>query len=215
MAANAQEYWDERYRSGGLIWGMRPSATAAHALQLCREHGVRTLLVPGSGYGRNTSVFSSAGLAVTGIEVSAVACAIAPRHDPLTHVHQGDATSAILPEAPFDAAYCFNVLHLFRAAERERFVAWAESQVVAGGLLYFVVFSEREATFGQGEESEPGTFESKPGRPIHYFTDSDLREHFHGCRVIETGLIDEEENHDGAPHVHRLRYIVAETPTGA
>lgn len=212
MTSQIQDYWDRRYEAGGRIWGTSPSRTAVHALEVFRANGVHTVLVPGSGYGRNTRLFSKSGLAVTGIEISPTACAMAREHDPTTLVRQCAALGVGPLGGPFDALYCFNVLHLHLAAERESFVRWAMSQVVAGGVLYFVVFSEEEATFGAGRELEPSTFETKLGRPVHYFSDSDLRGHFRSCRVIETGLVDDPEDHDGAPHIHRLRYLIAETP---
>ncbi|MHB1000817.1 MAG: class I SAM-dependent methyltransferase [Armatimonadota bacterium] len=210
MVSQAQEYWDSRYQVDGFIWGTSPSRTALHALEVFKAHGVNSVLVPGSGYGRNTLVFSSAGMDVTGIEISPTACEIAAKHDPKTRVYQGSVTSMVFPVAPYDALYCFNVLHLMRAADRESFIDWVKSQIKGGGILYFTVFSEQESTFGKGEESEPNTFESKPGRPVHYFTDDDLREHFRDFQIIETGLVDDPEDHDGAPHVHKLRYIIVE-----
>jgi hypothetical protein len=78
------------------------------------------------------------------------------------------------------------------------------------------VFSEKEPSFGKGRETELNTFESKPGRPVHYFTHDDLLSHFRGFNVLETGLMEDAENHgaDG-PHVHVVRYIFAEIPGGA
>jgi hypothetical protein len=114
---------------------------------------------------------------------------------------------------PFDAIYCFNVLHLLRAAERRAFLAAAASNVVEHGWLFFTVFSEREASVGQGREVEPCTFESKPGRPVHYFTDEDLRAHFAPFHIHETGLTEDCEDHGGGPHAHLLRYIVARRQT--
>lgn len=210
MVSQAQEYWDSRYHTDGLIWGKSPSRTALHAFEVFRSRGANSVLVPGSGYGRNTLVFSNGGMDVIGIEISPIACELAIRYDPKTRVYQGSVTSTILPDTPFDALYCFNVLHLMRATDRASFINWVKSQVVTEGVFYFTVFSEQETTFGKGEESEPNTFESKPGRPVHYFTDEDLRKHFRDFQIIETGLVDDPEDHDGAPHIHRLRYMIAE-----
>lgn len=210
MSSQVQEYWNSRYKASGRIWGTSPSQTALHALEVFKRNGVKSVLIPGSGYGRNSLVFSSAGMSVTGVEISPNACAMAAQYDPMTRVYLCAAGSVALQEAPFDALYCFNVLHLMRAPERETFITWAKSQVIMGGVLYFTVFSEQEASFGKGMESEPNTFESKPGRPVHYFTDGDISKHFSGCPVIETGIVDDPEDHDGEPHIHRLRYIITE-----
>jgi len=72
---------------------------------------------------------------------------------------------------------------------------------------YFLLFSELESSYGSGEEVEPDTFESKPGKPVHYFTEEDLRAHFKETRIIETGLLEDRKNHGNGPHTHMLRYI--------
>jgi SAM-dependent methyltransferase len=110
----------------------------------------------------------------------------------------------------YDAIYCFNVLHLLRSGERHNLLAKCHAALREGGLAYFTVFSEKEPGFGKGRETEPGTFESKPGRPVHYFTDGDLGSHFKDYVIRETGLVEDAEDHgDEGPHVHVLRYVLA------
>ena len=58
---------------------------------------------------------------------------------------------------------------------------------------------------------EENTFESKLGRPTHYFSQKDLLEHFKNYFIIETGIIEDQENHsETGPHTHILRYIFAQ-----
>jgi SAM-dependent methyltransferase len=202
------DYWDARFRSEGRIWGDAPSRTAEQALQLFTVRGVKSVLVPGSGYGRNTRLFSSAGMAVTGVEISRTAWEEAKTFDPATHSYNGSALDLSFIKDTFDAVYGFNVLHLFRYDDRRAFIQQCRARLNPGGLLYFTVFSEREKSFGKGAEVEPGTFESKPGRPVHYFTGHDLRDHFPGLSVLATGLTEDDENHgEEGPHTHLLRYI--------
>ena len=117
-----QEYWEGRYLGEGKIWGESPSKSAYAALQLFRTHRVKTVLVPGSGYGRNTKLFSNAGLVVTGIEISEVAFKMAGQFDPRTKFYQGSVLDMSFDTRRYDAIYCFNVLHLFRQPERELFL---------------------------------------------------------------------------------------------
>lgn len=73
------------------------------------------------------------------------------------------------------------------------------------------MFSDKEKSYGKGKRIEENTFESKPWRPVHYFTEFDLREHFKDYSVIETGQIEETENHgELGLHSHILRYIFAQ-----
>jgi len=201
------EYWDKRYQSEGKIWGDLPSRTAGHALELFRRNQVNKILVPGSGYGRNTRLFSTSGFNVTGIEISSTACTMARKFDPLSRFYNASALDMSFHADIYDAIYCFNVLHLFREEERKLFIQQCIDRVKNNGLMFFTVFSEKEESYGKGREVEKNTFESKPGRPAHYFTDDDLQEHFKSKEIRETGIMEDPEDHGEGPHTHLLRYI--------
>ena len=146
---------------------------------------------------------------MTGIEISETAFKMAGQFDPRSKFYQGSVLDMSFDNRRYDAIYCFNVLHLFRQPERELFLYQCIGKLNEPGLAYFTVFSDTESSFGQGQETEPNTFESKPDRPVHYFTESDLRQHFHRFEIIETGTIKDPEDHGGQAHVHILRYIFA------
>jgi SAM-dependent methyltransferase len=201
------EYWDKRYRAEGKIWGESPSRTAGHALELFRQNKVKKILAPGSGYGRNTKLFSASGFDVTGIEISPEACKMAREFNPLTRVYNASALDMSFLQDKYDGLYCFNVLHLFREEARKFFIRQCVERMNKNGIMFFTVFSEKEASYGKGSEVETNTFESKPGRPVHYFTDSDLKEHFKNMEIIETGITEDPEDHGEGPHTHILRYI--------
>ncbi len=200
-------YWETRFTKEGKIWGDSPSRTAIHALELFQKYGVEKILVPGAGYGRNTKLFSSAGFNVVGVEVSEIALDLARQYDPRTTFLHGSYLDIVLGNEPYDAIYCFNLLHLFRENERKLFVRKSWSELKKNGLVFFVVFSEKEVSFGKGREIEKNTFESKPGRPVHYFTEEDLRKYFPGFSIIENAIVEDPENHgEQGPHSHMLRY---------
>ncbi len=210
--AGMAQYWNGRFAKEGDIWGDLPSSTAAYALNFFRHEPVKRILVPGAGYGRNSRLLSAAGFDVTGIEISEEAFRLARRFDPKTRFYLASVMDIPVEDTLYDAVYCFNVLHLFRRPERDLLVAKCYNALVANGLAFFAVFSDTEESFGTGAEVEPNTFESKPGRPVHYFTDEDLVDHFKAFTLIETGLQEDPENHGGKPHVHLLRYIIARKP---
>ncbi len=201
------DYWDGRFRGEGKIWGETPSPTAEHALEFFRRNNVKKVLVPGSGYGRNTKLYSTSGFTVTGIEISGVACEMAQEFDPLTRVYHASVLDMSFLDDKYDAVYCFNTLHLFLERDRKVLVRQCAARLKDNGLAYFTVFSEKEESRGKGREVEKNTFESKPGRPAHYFTEADLREHFDFMEILETGLTEDSEDHGGGPHTHILRYI--------
>jgi SAM-dependent methyltransferase len=201
------EYWDGRFRAEGEIWGESPSLTAIHSLELFRRNNVKRILIPGSGYGRNSRFFSISGFDTTGVEISKLACKMAQKFDPLSRFYNASVLDMSFDNDKYDAVYCFNPLHLFLEKDRNMLVQQCVDRLKDNGLMYFTVFSEEDAAFGKGKEVEKNTFESKPGRPAHYFTKDDLREHFKHLEIIETGITEDPEDHGQGPHIHILRYI--------
>jgi SAM-dependent methyltransferase len=203
------EYWNKRFTDGRKIWGDSPSKTAEYALKLFKNKNLYNILVPGSGYGRNTKLFSDANYQVVGIEISKSAIDIAQQFNPKTQVFQGSVLDMPFNNEKYDGIYCHNVLHLFLQKERIVFLKKCYKQLKNGGFAFFSVFSDNEGSFGKGKKIEENTFESKPWRPAHYFTEIDLIDHFKEYSVIETGEIEEKENHgELGPHTHILRYIL-------
>jgi len=205
------EYWEKRFLYGGKIWGVKPSKTANYALELFLEHNLHRILVPGAGYGRNTKLFTDANLKVVGIEFSESAINIAKTFNPKTQFFQGSVLDMTFNNEKYDGIYCHNVLHLFLKDDRISFLKKCYKQLRTKGFVFFVVFSDKERSFGKGKRIEENTYESKPWRPTHYFTELDLIEHFKEYSVIETGLMEDRENHgELGPHTHILRYIFAQ-----
>lgn len=202
------EYWEKRFVDGGKIWGSQPSKTAFYALKLFKRYELEKILVPGSGYGRNTKLFTDAKYKVVGVEISNSAIKIAEKFNPKTSIFQGSVLDMPYNEEKYDGIYCHNLLHLFLKENRISFLKKCYNQLKNGGFAFFSVFSNNEISFGKGEKIEENTFESKPGRPAHYFNEFDLKEHFKEYSIIETGEIEEKENHgELGPHTHILRYI--------
>ncbi len=202
-------YWNQRFQNEGYVWGTAPSPTAEHATAIFRKNRVRKILIPGSGYGRNTRIFSEAGFEVTGIEISDTACEMARDYDPQSRIYNGSVLDMPSALDQYDAIYCYNVLHLFREKERKLCLQQCTDRVKGNGLLYFTVFSDREPSFGRGQEVEKNTFESRPGRPVHYFSETELLDYFKGFEIIESGITEDPENHGEGPHTHILLYILA------
>ena len=202
-------FWNRRYQEEGRVWGDLPSRTAKYALELFRKSSVDRILVPGSGYGRNSKLFSESGFDVSGVDISRVAHELAIKYDPLTKHYCQSVLDMSLNDNEYDAIYCFNTLHLFHAKERALFLKECANKLRDDGLLFFTVFSEKEPSFGRGMKIDEYTFESRPGRPTHYFTEHDLRDHFKDFKILEMGITEELEVHGEGPHTHILWYILA------
>jgi cyclopropane fatty-acyl-phospholipid synthase-like methyltransferase len=204
-------YWDSRFSEEGKIWGETPSKSAFYALTLFRQYRIQKILIPGSGYGRHTKLFSENRYKTVGIEISKIAFEMAKKFDPQTTFINTSVLEMNNIEENFDAIYCYNVLHLFLTNKRHNFLKKCYTKLNKNGLVFFTVFSEKEASFGKGKELEKNTFESKQWRPTHYSSEDDLINQFKDFNLIETDIIKEPENHgEIGPHNHILRYIFAQ-----
>jgi SAM-dependent methyltransferase len=194
----------------GKIWGDFPSKSALYCLELFKKYNIRKILIPGSGYGRNTKLFSGNKYQVVGIEISESAFNMSKDFDPQTEFVNGSVLEMRKWKEKFDAIFCFNVLHLFTQKDRTKFLKLCFKRLSPDGVCFFTVFSDQELSFGIGKKIEINTFESKSGRPTHYFTEDDLISHFRAYHILEKGIIEEQENHGpSGEHVHKLRYIFA------
>jgi len=205
-----ENYWNGRFNKENHVWGERASKTAYYALDLFEERDIQNILVLGAGYGRNTKLFSSNNYDVVGIEISDVAFNLAKEFDPKTKFYNGNVMEMPYDNKIYDAIYSFNLLHLFREEDREVFLNKCSNKLKEGGLIFITAFSDQEDSFGKGKEVEKNTFESKPGRPVHYFSEEDLINQFENFTIIETGIIEDEEDHGTGAHTHSLRYIFAQ-----
>lgn len=204
-------YWNSRYSKEGKIWGISPSKSSLYALKLFKKYPIVHILIPGSGYGRHTKLFSENKYKVVGIEISEVAFEISKNFDTTSTFINCSLLEIDTLDKIFDAIYCFNTIHLFLKEERMLFLSKCKELLKHNGIAFFTAFSEEESSFSKGKKVEEYTFESKTGRPTHYFSKNDILDHFKHFNIIETGIMEEPENHgESGPHIHRLRYILAQ-----
>jgi 2-polyprenyl-3-methyl-5-hydroxy-6-metoxy-1,4-benzoquinol methylase len=203
-------YWDTQFTKHHFIWGETPSKSAEIALSLFCAHRVHKILIPGSGYGRNSKLFSTAGFEVTGIEISEEACTLAQEFDPATNVYPGSFLDDNVAQDSYEGIYCFNVLQLFLKADRIRFVHKSAQMLTPNGFLFFTGISDQDKSFGQGQEIEKSTFAVSPEKILHFFTLDDLREHFDGFEILETGSVEDQVTHTlYGSKSYQIRYIFA------
>lgn len=190
-----------------MIWGREPSPTAFHARDIFKIHNVQTVLVPGSGYGRNTKALSSH-FKVDAVELSADAVTLAREWDPTSDVIQESVLMMNLRKQ-YDGIYCYDLLHLFLQDDRSQLIHNCIQHLRKNGVMYFTCFSDEDPHCGVGKELESGTYEYKEGKYAHFFSEEDLREHFSALHIIETGTVVENlTNMSNVSQQYILRIIV-------
>ena len=70
------EFWESNFREKQMMWGFEPADAAVSTADLFQKNGLKEILIPGFGYGRNAKVFIAKGMNVTGIEISETAKSI-------------------------------------------------------------------------------------------------------------------------------------------
>ncbi|MFZ1979596.1 MAG: class I SAM-dependent methyltransferase, partial [Bacteroidota bacterium] len=74
---NQKDYWNKRFGEEGIIWSYNPCKSAFMARNKFIILGIKSVLIPGAGYGRNAKLFADSGFTVAGIEISERAIEIA------------------------------------------------------------------------------------------------------------------------------------------
>ncbi|WP_426452756.1 class I SAM-dependent methyltransferase [Paenibacillus sp. S-38] len=116
-----ETYWNDRFSKEGMIWGQEPSKTVYGAMDVFKNNHVKTVLVPGSGYGRNTKALSAL-FRVDGIELSNDAITMVMKWDPKSQFIWGSVLNPFIGNKKYDAIYCFDVLHLFLEHDRKKLI---------------------------------------------------------------------------------------------
>jgi ubiquinone/menaquinone biosynthesis C-methylase UbiE len=83
-------------------------------------------------------------------------------------------------DGSFDAIFAFHVLGHLSGAGRAEALPEIFRVARAGGRVFFRDFSTRDFRYGQGTETEPGTFLRGTGIRTHYFTLQEVTSLFTG-----------------------------------
>ena len=101
-----KDYWENRFSKEGKIWGELPSKSALYCLELFKKEEIIRILIPGSGYGRHTKLFSDNGYQVVGIEISKAATELGKKFDHITNFLNSSILKMVDFSDKFDAIFC-------------------------------------------------------------------------------------------------------------
>jgi SAM-dependent methyltransferase len=188
----APEFWEAAFAEKQEMWGYEPAHSALIVRDRFLAHGVRDVLIPGIGYGRNASPFLESGMQVTGIEISKTAIALARQHfgDTMTLYH-GSVGDMPFDTRLYDGIFCYSLIHLLDDAARHRLIADCWAQLAEGGLLAFTVVSKEAAHYGQGKQLGKDRYESFPGVQLFFYDLASIAEEFAGLGPYEVTSLQE------------------------
>jgi len=190
------EYWESKYRELKTTWGNEPADSAIQACDFFKNNGIRNILIPGVGYGRNAKVFLDNGINVTGIEISESAIRLAKENiNPDFLIHHGSVTQMPFDNQLFDGIYCFALIHLLNRNERIKFIQNCFSQLKPNGFMIFVFVSKKYSMYGTGRQLSDSRFEIMKGLKVYFYDLDSAAWEFKDFGLIDVHEIDEPIKH--------------------
>ena len=176
-----QDFWDADYRQKGRLYGGSPRQLPAFPA------GTRVLEL-GCGDGKSLSAMIAHGWDVTAIDFSSRAIQLAREvagKGTGAALAVADAGTLPFPARVFDAVVAIHILGHSDEEGRTRIAQEIFRVIRPGGWLWFACFSQQDFRYGNGMETEPGTYLRGNGIPNHYFTDEEVSGLFSGF-VVES-----------------------------
>lgn len=174
------------------MWGFEPADSAISTVNLFQNKGLKNILIPGFGYGRNAKIFTDNGFNITGIEISETAIDLAKKHygDNLK-VHLGSVNHMPFDQELYDGIFCYALIHLLNEKERVKVINDCYNQLKPDGYMVFVAISKNTNTYGEGIELSKDRFETKHGVKLFYYDSESVDKEFGNYGLIEAKEIDE------------------------
>lgn len=202
-----QEQWESCFRSNQIVWGFEPAHSTVLANELFLANGIKNVLVPGFGYGRNAQLFTDNGMNVTGIEISETAIDIAKNHYKCdVEIIHGSVTNMPFNSVLYDAVFCYGLLYLLNASQRAKLLDDSYKQLKPGGYMVFSVISKKASNYGKGKEIAPDTFENAQGVSVFFYDLDAVQKEFEAYGIQDTFEISE---YTSESKVSSFEFIVA------
>lgn len=186
------EFWETAFLQKELMWGLEPTKSAVLARDYFAQMGVKDVLIPGIGYGRNAMPFIEHGMSVTGIEISETAIALARSQLGLQFpIYHGSVTDMPFDQRHYDGIFCFGLIYLLDAQGREKFIRDCYRQLVPGGHMIFTVVSKKASFYGQGTRLGDDWYERLPNLKMYFYDADSVRREFEPYGLVEFAEINE------------------------
>ncbi|MGP0016191.1 methyltransferase domain-containing protein [Pseudomonas sp.] len=192
------EFWETAFTENQLMWGDKPTASALFVRDHFARTGVKEVLIPGIGYGRNAKVFLEHGMSVTGIEISGTAIALARSQLGLQiPVYHGSVLDMPYDNHLYDGIFCYGLIYLLDAEGRAKLIRDCYRQLSPGGQMIFTVISKKAPMYGQGVRLGDDWYERMPGLKMFFYDAASVQREFGAYGLVELAEIDEPTSGGG------------------
>lgn len=187
------EFWEANFIEKQEMWGFEPSNSTLLTKDFFVSKGVKNILIPGIGYGRNARVFTDNGMSVTGIEISQTAIEMAKRHYGTEMlIYHGSVTDMPFDNILYDGIFCYGLIHLLGSNERKKLIEDCYNQLSDGGYMVFTAISKEAHTYGTGKFISKDRYEIFDGVEMFFYDEASIREEFEQAGLFEVTKVDEQ-----------------------
>ncbi len=180
------EFWEEAFKDKQEMWGLAPAKSAVLTKDFFVGQQVKSVLIPGIGYGRNAQIFMDNGMTVTGIEISQTAIDLAGKHfgNDLT-IYHGTVTEMPFDDKLYDGIFCYGLIYLLDKKDRKKLIKDCFNQLTENGFMIFTAITKAARTYGQGTLIRKDRFEMFGGVKIFFYDKETIEEEFGDAGLFE------------------------------
>ncbi len=180
------EFWEKLFKDNQELWGFEPARSTVLTNDFFVKQNVKSVLIPGIGYGRNAQIFMNNGMTVTGIEISQTAIDLAHKHfgNDLT-IYNGSVTEMPFDENLYDGIYCYALIQLLDKDERKKLIQDSFNQLKEDGYMVFATVTKDAQLYGQGTCIGQDRFEISGGLKMFFYDRETIEEEFGEAGLFE------------------------------
>ena len=188
------EFWERNFREKREMWGLVPTQSAQLTAAMFADKGIKNVLIPGIGYGRNAQPFLSNGMGIAGIEISETAIALAAKHlGAGANIHHGSVTGMPFDDTLYDGIFSHALIHLLDEQERAAFIKSCYDQLTDNGCMVMTAIAKKAPSYGRGTLLSPDRYEQHGGAKIFFYDEASIYREFGSYGL--TGISEVMENH--------------------
>lgn len=193
MENDKPEFWEAVFSERQEMWGFEPSHSAILIKDFFVQQGLKNILIPGFGYGRNAKIFKDSGMTVTGIEISKTAIDIAKKHygTDMT-IYHGSVTDMPFDQSKYDGIFCYALIHLLDEEQRAKLIRDCYNQLSENGYMVFAVISKEAHTYGTGKFISKDRYEIFEGVKMYFYDSASIHTAFDKAGLFEITAINEQ-----------------------
>ena len=203
------DFWEKVFEKEKTNWGFVPSDSAIRAKDFFLQKKIKSILIPGIGYGRNAKIFHDNGINVDGIELSKTAIELAKSETGLdTTIYIGSVIDMPFDNKNYEGIFCYALIHLLNKHERKRFIQNCYNQLMPNGYMIFSIASKKASMYGKGRLLSKDRYEIQKGLNVFFYDSESVKQEFKNYGLVEFNDIDEPIKHLENEPPLQLIYVV-------